>query len=72
MGKAVSKDGWLTNAAELIPFAGFITAPIHAAGGNAKEAVKAVVGGLVSGTSAVMGLGVASSTIAAVVSSATV
>lgn len=56
-GKAVKKDGWLTKAVEMLPFGGCFTAPFHAAGRNGREAISAVVRGLVSGQSLVLGLG---------------
>lgn len=36
--EATSKDGYLTNAVEVCPGGGFITAPVHAAAGNYFEA----------------------------------
>lgn len=56
-GKAVKKDGWLTKAVEVLPFGGLVTAPFHAVAGNAQEAVKSVVTGLVSGGAMVAGMG---------------
>jgi len=34
MGAAVSKDGWITNIVEVIPFGGCFTAPFHAFASN--------------------------------------
>lgn len=45
MGNAFGKDGIVTKVVESLPAGGFITAPIHAAAGNAVHAAQAAVAG---------------------------
>ena len=56
MGKAVSKDGWITNATEVMPFAGFATAHMHAARENGREAVREVICRVSNSGASVIGL----------------
>jgi hypothetical protein len=45
MGNPFSKDGIVTKVVESLPGGGFITAPIHAAAGNAVHAAQAAIAG---------------------------
>lgn len=36
MGKAVSKDGWITNSTEVMPFGGFATASMQSGRENGR------------------------------------
>lgn len=45
MGDAVSKEGWLTQAAEHVPEPNLVATTAHAAAGNAKQAGRATAAG---------------------------
>jgi hypothetical protein len=70
MGKAVSKDGWITNATEVMPFGGFATTSMQAARENGKEAVREVACRISNSGASVIGLEITENSVVAMVSMA--
>ena len=51
----MSKDGWLTQAAEHVPGPNLVVAAAHAGAGNAKEAGRAAIKGFGTGVGLAVG-----------------